>query len=373
MIPRSLRGKVIQLAHEGHQGIVKCKQRLRSKVWWPKMDQDVETMCKTCESCQLVAGPDPPVPITNTKMPDGPWQFCSCDLLGPLPNGQSIIVVIDYHSRFFEAGLLRSTKTDKVVEFLDTIFCRFGYPQALRTDNGPQFISGEFQMYLKVHGIQWVSTTPLWPQANGLVERINRSILKVLKVACLEKKEMQVEFRKFLVAYRSTPHSGTGCTPFSLMFGREMRTKILELQTSSQSREVARDNDAEYKLRMKAYADRNSSESKVEVGDKVVLKNENRSKLDPNFKPERFTVTGLSGSDMVVCAEEDGKVMRRNVSCAKKLQSSGGTVGAEIPLGEAGEASGKSKSSELVESSKPARVSGRDHRLPVRFQDYHMY
>ena len=92
--------------------------------------------------------------------------------------------MIDYYSRFFEAGLLRSTKTDKVVEFLDTIFCRFGYPQALRSDNGPQFISGEFQMYLKVHGIHWVSTTPLWPQANGLVERINRSILKVLKIAC---------------------------------------------------------------------------------------------------------------------------------------------------------------------------------------------
>ena len=75
MIPMSLRGKVIELAHEGHQGIVKCKQQLRSKVWWPRLDQDVENMCKTCESCQLVAGPDPPVPITNTKMPDGPWQF----------------------------------------------------------------------------------------------------------------------------------------------------------------------------------------------------------------------------------------------------------------------------------------------------------
>ena len=106
-----------------------------------------------------------------------------------------------------------------MVEFLDTIFCTFGYPQALRTDNGPQFISGEFKLYLKTHGIHWVSTTPLWPQANGLVERANRSILKVLKIACVEKEDLQVEFRKFLVAYRSTPHSGTGCTPFALMFG----------------------------------------------------------------------------------------------------------------------------------------------------------
>ena len=181
LIPSSLRDKVLELAHEGHQEIVKCKQRLRSKVWWPRLDQDVEGTWKSCESCQLVAGPEPPVPLTPTKMPDGPWQFCSCDLLGPLPDARSVIVVIDYYSRFFKAGLLKSTKTDKVVEFLDIIFCRFGYSQALRTDNGPQFISGEFKLYLETHGIQWVSTTPLWPQAHGLVERTNRSILKVLK------------------------------------------------------------------------------------------------------------------------------------------------------------------------------------------------
>ena len=64
--------------------------------------------------------------------------------------------------------------------------------------------------------------------------------MKVLKIACVEKKkDIQVEFRTFLVAYRSTPHSGTGCTPFALMFGREMRTKILQLETSVRSKEVA--------------------------------------------------------------------------------------------------------------------------------------
>ena len=76
------------------------------------------------------------------------------------------------------------------------------------------------------------------------------SILKVLKIASVEKKDLQVEFRKFLVAYRFTPHSGKRCTPFALMFGREMRTKILQLETSVRSKEVVRDHDAEYKVRM---------------------------------------------------------------------------------------------------------------------------
>ena len=83
---------------------------------------------------------------------------------------------------------------------------------------------------METHFIQWVSTTPLWPQANGLVERTNRSILKVLKIACVEEKDLQVEFMKFLVACCSTPHSETGCTPFAVMFGREMRKIFYNLK-----------------------------------------------------------------------------------------------------------------------------------------------
>ena len=40
VVPKVLRDKVVILAHEGHQGVVKTKYRLRSKVWWPGMDKD---------------------------------------------------------------------------------------------------------------------------------------------------------------------------------------------------------------------------------------------------------------------------------------------------------------------------------------------
>ena len=48
VIPKSRRVQILKLAHEGHQGIVKTKLRLRSKVWWPKMDAEVEDYCKRC-------------------------------------------------------------------------------------------------------------------------------------------------------------------------------------------------------------------------------------------------------------------------------------------------------------------------------------
>ncbi len=54
VIPKALRERVTDLAHEGHQGIVKMKGRLRSKVWWPGIDKDAEKKCRECHGCQVV-------------------------------------------------------------------------------------------------------------------------------------------------------------------------------------------------------------------------------------------------------------------------------------------------------------------------------
>jgi len=66
---------------------------------------------------------------------------------------------------------------------MDTVFSRFGFCEAIRTDNGPQFVSEVFQNYLAENNIKWVSTTLLWPQANAEVEQVNRTLLKSLKIA----------------------------------------------------------------------------------------------------------------------------------------------------------------------------------------------
>ena len=73
VVPRLLRNRVVQLAHEGHQGIVKTKYRLRSKAWWPGMDKDVEKFCKVCHGCQVTSGFDPPEPMSRVLPPSAPW------------------------------------------------------------------------------------------------------------------------------------------------------------------------------------------------------------------------------------------------------------------------------------------------------------
>ena len=97
---------------------------------------------------------------------------------------------------------MKSTISAKIIEALTPMFARFGFPFSLRTDNGPQFVSEEFEAFLRTNGIQHQKSTPLWPQVKE-VERQNRSLLKFLQIAHLEGKNRRTEFLVWLMTYRS--------------------------------------------------------------------------------------------------------------------------------------------------------------------------
>ncbi len=90
-----------------------------------------------------------------------------------------------------------------------------------------------FEQYLKGQGKEHRKTTPLWPQANGELERQNKSLQKRMRIAQAEGKEWKKELRKYLVAYRSAPHTTAGVSPAELLFGRKMCTKLPELREES--------------------------------------------------------------------------------------------------------------------------------------------
>ena len=112
-------------------------------------------------------------------------------------------VQIHYYIRFLEVAFMKSTISAKIIEALTPMFARFGFPFSLRTDNGPQFVSEEFEAFLRTNGIQHQKSTPLWPQVKGEVERQNRSLLKCLQIAHLEGKNRRTEFLVWLMTYRS--------------------------------------------------------------------------------------------------------------------------------------------------------------------------
>ncbi|KAJ8366663.1 hypothetical protein AAFF_G00345590 [Aldrovandia affinis] len=183
VLPCSLHARALTLAHEGHLGIVGTKQHLRTKVWWPGMDRAAEKHCKECHGCQIVSRPDPPELLRPTPLPDGPWRDLAVDLLGPPPSNHSILVVVDYYSRYYEYDILTSTTTEKVIDSLESIFSRHGLPVTLKSDNGPQFKSELFREYCENNGITHLRTTAKWAQANGEVERQNAALMKRIRIA----------------------------------------------------------------------------------------------------------------------------------------------------------------------------------------------
>lgn len=324
VIPNSLRPRTLQIAHESHPGMEVMKRRLRLKVWWPHLDKDVEKYVKQCRSCTLVSAQNPPEPLQTTKMPDRPWADLAADFLGPLPTGHYLLVIVDYFSRFTEIIVMKQITAALTVRALHETFCRFGFPESLKTDNGPQFISSEIQRFCSQFGIDHRKTTPYWPQANGEVERMNRSIVKRLKISQeTDGSDWQWDLRMFLLMHNSTPHSTTGAPPSTLMFGRVLKDKLPGMVTTGHKiLEEIVDRDAEKKLKGAEYTNkrRQAKSSQLEIGDTVVAKRvQKENKLSTTFDPDELTVIGKAGSSVTVRSQDTGRTFNRNISHLKKL------------------------------------------------------
>ena len=76
VIPEVLQNRVVELAHEGHQGVVKTRSLLRSKVWFPRTDSVVDSVVKKCFPCQVATPKASREPLKMTPLPNGRWQHC---------------------------------------------------------------------------------------------------------------------------------------------------------------------------------------------------------------------------------------------------------------------------------------------------------
>lgn len=327
VIPTKLRDRVLKAAHEGHPGIVAMKGRLRTKVWWPKSDRDAEYLVKSCKGCTLVSAPNPPNPMKRRELPEAPWMDIAVDLMGPLPSGDYLFVVVDYFSRYKEVKICRRITSIEIVAMLKEIFSRLGYPSTITADNGKQFVSADFKLFCRERNITIFNTVPYWPQQNGEVERQNRDILKRLKISQAEKRDWKESLQEYLIMCNSTPHSVTGKTPSELFFKRKFRDKIPMISdaVSGPSFEhfEVKDRDKEWKEKGKICADRKrkAKDCELEPGDKVYVKNMCKdNKLSLNYDTTAHTVEKSVGGDIQVRNDETGQTYRRNVVHLKKIQ-----------------------------------------------------
>lgn len=119
-------------------------------------------------------------PMTNHSIPDLPRQKLSIDLFHHV--SKSNLLVVDYYSKFVEiAHLSKGSNAKLVITQLKSTFARFGIPLEIISDNGPPFNAQEFSLFTSKWGINHITSSPKYPQSNGLAERTVQTIEKLLK------------------------------------------------------------------------------------------------------------------------------------------------------------------------------------------------
>ena len=314
VIPPSLRQDILQVAHEGHQGIVRTKQRLRTKVWWPGMNAAVEDFVSSCHGCQVTADPEKKTPVTMTAIPDGAWLLIGCDLCGPFPTGENLLVCVDYYSRYPEVEIIYKTDAANITRKLRKLFCRYGAPEAIVTDNGPQFRKNPvFKALMKEFGVHHRKVTPYHPEANGEVERFNRTLKKTIQAAIADHQNWRTVLENFLLAYRTTPHATTGVAPAELMFGRVIKDKLPNYSLDTRKNPVkVRDHQRKQKIAAYANQHNHAKKHKIKPGDTVLVADQtpHRNKFTPRWKTAPFSVTTVKGNAIFLKNGNKPSIMR---------------------------------------------------------------
>ena len=214
-----------------------------------------------------------------------------------------MLVLIDGYTKFLEVEIMKSTQAHNVIKQLDKVFATHGFPDKITSDNGPPFNSHELKEYMNQCGIQHHRITPLWPQANGEVESFMTPLGKAIRAARTERRDWHNELPRFLLSYRTTPHTTTGVPPSQLLFNRIIRNTIPSYQSSESVdsctvHRKARANDKKRKEKMKHYADNkcHAKTSELKLGDTVLVKQPKRNKFTTTFDPNPLTVVAVKGS-----------------------------------------------------------------------------
>jgi transposase InsO family protein len=146
-------------------------------------------------------------------------QLVTTDIMGPLKKTAKgflyIMVVCDHYTKWVEAFPIRNLTANEAAQRLVQFIFRYGVPEIILSDQGTNFQSQVLVELWDLLDVRRVRTSPLHPQTDGLSERFNQTLRKMLAAYVSEK---QNDWDQYLAplcfAYNTAVHTTTRCTPF---------------------------------------------------------------------------------------------------------------------------------------------------------------
>ena len=237
LAPKTLRTGIMQGSHEGMAGghfrVRRTLDQIQKRAYWIGWRRDVKRFCRQCQNCNCYhRGQLPKTAHLQPIATGAPFERLSIDLTGPHVRSKRgsvyILTCVDPFTKWAEAfGIPNKEATTVARVLVDRVFCRFGVPLALLSDDGKEVDSTIMREICTLLRIDKMRTTVYKPSTNSACERFHKTLNCMIgKVLDDNQKDWDTVLPYVMVAYRSTRHETTGYSPNFLTLGREVRAPI---------------------------------------------------------------------------------------------------------------------------------------------------
>ncbi len=363
-VPEPLRRRFIDLLKLLHAHPNRMVARARRSLWWPFMNAELQREHRACKTCVENSPSNPKDNLIVHEPASYPFQYIHVDI-GNYAGGQWLFGA-DQFSGWPIAEFVGTTATSEaVIGILNREFKKFGFPEKIFSDGGPQFISTEFNDYCQRNDIGNTLSSPYNPQSNGLAENSVKALKKL--VHCLHQPGKRIdpeEWTRALLVHVNTPRRPLNKTPSQLMFGRDLRDGLSLVQDM-----LTPEHQAAIERRVQAIKDHQLSVKKpdrlpvLDVGQRVTVQNPTTKKWNKTGKILEHVRRRSYRVEL-----DSGAVCWRNRKFLKPLPTPTITDSPASPPSTTASPPSSTRSPEPAPSSpQTPRRSTRTRRKPVRF------
>ena len=227
--PDAMRKSLAVRFHDcmSHFGIDKTVDLIERFYYFPRLRNYIRVHIKNCFVCILAKkkvgrGEGELHPISAGCRP---FDIIHTDHIGPFPTSTKgnryVLGIIDNLTKFVQLYAVKSTHVDTTVAKFEEFVGRFGAPNRIISDRGSSFTAHVFQAFCLFYAIKHTLNSSRHPRANGLIERLNGTLLTAMKISVVNgnEKHWDRNLQKIERDINASVSSSTGKTPFEALFG----------------------------------------------------------------------------------------------------------------------------------------------------------
>lgn len=220
VVPPSQQKAYTDIVHRGHPGVESTKRRARDIVFWPTMSSDIDRTVLSCSVCNSQKPHQQREPLQSHPVPDLPWSTVATDIFEW--DGKHFQVLVDSYSNWYEIDLLKDITSTTVITKLKRHFSVHGSPHLLISDNARQYTSQKFRDFATQWDFKHVTSSPEFPQCNGLAERAVQSAKQLMEKSKRDGTDVFLN----LLNMRNIPRDAQLGSPAQRLMSRQTRTTL---------------------------------------------------------------------------------------------------------------------------------------------------